>query len=71
MNICEHLVNYFTEMCSLIFNLSEISIALRNGLVPICRQAISWSNDDKTYVAWRQSWIKLRASWRELYMFMS
>ena len=49
MNICEHLVNYFTEMCfsQLIFSQSEISIALRNGLAPIWRQAISQSNAEK------------------------
>ena len=33
----------------------KFSIGLRNGMAPIWRQAISWSNDDKkTYVAWSQ-----------------
>ena len=45
---CVNSAKYLTEISLLGSNQLLLSIGSINGLVPIWRQAISWSNDDKT-----------------------
>ena len=55
MHFCESKVLYFdfnfTEVCSSGSNWQWPSIGLDNGLAPIRRQAIIWTNSDPIY--WR------------------